>query len=51
MSTPRLKALAEAHGITSLAQFYTSPVKYDPEAFAQDSQALLDTLRAAGFLP
>ena len=51
MATPRLKALAEEHGITSLAQFYTSRVKYDPEAFQRDSDALRGTLQRAGFNP
>ncbi|MFZ4649513.1 MAG: nitroreductase family protein [Rubrivivax sp.] len=51
MSTPRLKALAEEHGITSLAQFYTSRVKYDPEVFQRDSDALRETLHKAGFHP
>jgi len=51
MSMPRLKALAEKHGITSLAQFYTSKVKYDPDQFALDAAALRATLEKAGFLP
>ena len=51
MSMPRLKALAEEHGITSLAQFYTSKVKYDPDQFALDAAALRATLEKAGFLP
>lgn len=38
-------------GITSLAQFYTSDIKYSPQAFERDSQALHDLLRARGFLP
>ncbi|MFC3148611.1 nitroreductase family protein [Piscinibacterium candidicorallinum] len=50
MSMPRLKALAEQEGITSLAQFYTSKVKYDPDTFAKDSAALRETLKARGFL-
>lgn len=51
MAMPRLKELAQAHGITSLAQFYTSPVKYDPDRFADDSAALHSTLARAKFLP
>lgn len=51
MSMPRLKSLADEHGITSLAQFYTSKVKYDPDQFAADSAALQATLKKAGFLP
>lgn len=40
-----------AHGITSLAQFYTSTLKYDPEVFAADSQRLRALLEAKHFLP
>ena len=38
------------HGITSLAQFYTSKLKYDPDQFAVDSAALRELLTARGFL-
>jgi hypothetical protein len=38
------------HGITHLAQFYTSRIKYDPDVFARDSEALEALLRARGFL-
>jgi len=38
------------HGITSLAQFYTSKIKYDPDQFAVDSAALEALLRERGFL-
>lgn len=37
-------------GITSLAQFYTSKIKYDPDRFAEDSAALRALLEARGFL-
>ena len=40
----------EEHGIRSLAQFYTSKIKYDPDRFAVDSTALHALLRARGFL-
>ena len=40
----------EDHGITSLAQFYTSKIKYDPDRFAEDSAALVALLRTRGFL-
>jgi nitroreductase len=40
----------EEHGIHSLAQFYTSKIKYDPDRFAEDSAALVALLRARGFL-
>lgn len=51
MSNPALKALIEEHGIRSLAEFYTSKVKYDPEQFAADSQALRELLHDKHFLP
>ena len=38
------------HGITSLAQFYTSKIKYDPDVFAEDSAALEALMRERGFL-
>jgi hypothetical protein len=41
----------DEHGITSLAQFYTSKIKYDPDQFAVDSAALEGLLRERGFLP
>jgi nitroreductase len=46
---PEMAARWAAHGITSLAQFYTSKIKYDPDQFARDSAALEDLLRARGF--
>jgi nitroreductase len=48
---PEMQALMAEHGITSLAQFYTSRIKYDPDLFATFSQALQDTLARRGFLP
>ncbi len=45
MSMPALKALIEREGITSLADFYTSKVKYDPEVFVRDSAKLEAFLR------
>ena len=38
-------------GIGSLAQYYTSRMKYDPDRFAQDSDALHMLLQQRGFLP
>lgn len=38
-------------GITSLAQFYTSDLKYDPRTFEEDSDKLRDLLQSSGFLP
>ncbi len=51
MSTPRLKALVEAHQIKNLADFYTSKVKYDPEEFAHYSEKLRSVLERKRFLP
>jgi len=51
MSIPELKAEIEARGITSLAQFYTSEAKYDPDAFRADSARLRALLEAKHFLP
>lgn len=38
-------------GITSLAQYYTSDMKYAPDVFERDSQKLRALLEAKGFLP
>lgn len=38
-------------GITSLAQYYTSDMKYPPQEFARDSAKLHALLEAKGFLP
>ena len=51
MSMPDLKAAIEARGITSLAQFYTSEIKYDPDVFREDSAKLVALLEAKHFLP
>jgi nitroreductase len=51
MAMPELKARIEALGITSLAQFYTSKAKYDPDVFRADSAALRALLVAKHFLP
>lgn len=48
---PDLAAEIEALGITSLAQFYTSKAKYDPDVFRIDSAALRALLEAKHFLP
>ncbi|MBS1717164.1 MAG: nitroreductase family protein [Armatimonadetes bacterium] len=49
MAFPELKAEIERLGITSLAQFYTSEAKYDPETFIEDSAALEALLREKKF--
>lgn len=50
MADPELAALAKERGITTLAQFYTSEIKYDPEFFAECSQDILSVLKESGFL-
>jgi nitroreductase len=50
MSMPPLKAIIEREGIASLAEFYTSKVKYDPDVFARDSAKLEAFLRAKKLL-
>lgn len=50
MAMPELRHRIEEAGITSLAQFYTSPLKYDPDEFRADSEKILRTLRERGFL-
>ena len=44
------RAWAE-HGITSLAQYYTSKIKYDPDQFRVDADALHALMTERGFLP
>jgi nitroreductase len=51
MSYPEMKAEIEARGITSLAQFYTSEIKYDPDGFREDAAKLRALLEAKHFLP
>ena len=51
MAYPELKARIEEMGITSLAQFYTSKAKYDPDVFRADSVKLRALLEAKHFLP
>lgn len=49
MSMPKLKEMAEERGITSLAQFYTSEIKYDPDFFAKCSDEIWEFLVEKGF--
>lgn len=51
MAVPELKAAIEHLGITSLAQFYTSEAKYDPDTFRRDAAALRALLEDKHFLP
>ncbi len=38
-------------GITSLAQYYTSDIKYAPQLFERDSKKLRELMEARGFMP
>ena len=51
MAEPEIKTRIEAMGITSLAQYYTSEAKYDPDVFREDSAKLAALLAAKHFLP
>ncbi len=51
MAFPELKARIEELGIKSLAEFYTSTAKYDPDVFREDSAKLRVLLEAKHFLP
>ena len=42
---PEMAAAWQQHGITTLAQYHTSKIKYDPDQFAIDSAALETLLR------
>jgi len=48
---PEMAQLWQEHGIGSLAQYYTSKIKYDPDRFALDSAQLRALLAERGFLP
>ena len=47
---PEMAQLWQDHGITSLAQYYTSKIKYDPDRFAEDAEKLRALLAERGFL-
>ena len=49
-SSPEMAKLWQDHGITSLAQYYTSKIKYDPDAFARFSADLESLLRERSFM-
>lgn len=54
MAYPELKAVIEGAGIKSLAEFYTSKYKYDPDIFVEDAKklrALLVEKRFLDFVP
>lgn len=49
MSIPEIKAEIEAAGITTLAQYYTSKIKYDPDYFVPKSAEIQALLERQGF--
>lgn len=51
MAHPDLRARIEEGGITSLAEFYTSRFKYDPDVHVPQSAELQAFLAEKGFLP
>lgn len=51
MAMPEIAERMRSHGLTSLAQFYTSRIKYDPDRFATDSDELQALLARKHFLP
>ena len=51
MGDPGLRAAVEQAGVSSLAQFYTSKLKYDPDFHGERATALVATLQRQGFLP
>jgi len=51
MASPELKAMVEKLGITSLAQFYTSEAKYDPDEFKIFSERILRAMERRSFFP
>jgi nitroreductase len=48
---PEFAARMDELGITSLAQFYTSDIKYAPDRFREDSEKLRALMEERGFLP
>lgn len=50
MPMPGLREMAAEHGITTLAQFYTSEIKYDPKFFEEVSKETLEFLKSKKFL-
>ena len=50
-SSPEMRQLWEEHGITSLAQYYTSKIKYDPDVFREFSDDMARAMEKAGFMP
>lgn len=51
MSHPEIRKAIEERGIKSLAEYYTSPVKYDPDEFKVDSVKIREFLESKHYLP
>jgi nitroreductase len=51
MSIPEVKQRIDEMGILNLAHYYTSPIKYDPDEFREDSEKLRALLESKHFLP
>jgi hypothetical protein len=51
MAFPETRAKMQELGIRSLAEFYTSSIKYDPDVFREDSARLRALLETKHFLP
>lgn len=51
MGYPELRRMAEERNITTLAQFYTSEIKYSPDFFEECSKEIVAILEDKGFLP
>ena len=51
MAHPEIRKAIEEKGIKSLAEYYTSEVKYDPDEFRVDSVKIREYLEAKHFLP
>ncbi len=50
-ASAELMARIDGTGAASLAQYYTSKAKYDPDVFRRDSAKLAALLAAKHFLP
>ena len=50
MAYPEIRVRIEEKGITSLAEYYTSDIKYDPDEFRRDSARLRALLHTKNFL-
>jgi nitroreductase len=51
MGMPEIRQRIEAAGVTSLAEFYTSKIKYDPDFFGPKSAEIRALLESQNFMP